>query len=119
MVLNISGRLKKKSNETTFLDYMKNTKEQIDKETLESRRIESLMQNNILENKPSNRANLFEDIKQQNAVLTNSVMPDSIILDYSRNNAYNPSDIAIEDLSLEAASLNYSLKTVTHSKKAA
>ena len=84
---------------------MRKLRKQIDKETLEFW-IESLMQNNILEKKPSNRvdsyffkgkmSDLSIDIEQQNALLVNPARsePKGIRIDNSKNNEHEPSNIA-------------------------
>ena len=52
-------------------------------------------------------SDIFVDIEQQNAVLVNPVMsdPKHIRIDYSKNNKYEPSNIAIEEFSLDGTAL--------------
>lgn len=51
-------------------------------------------------------SDIFVDIEQQNAVLVNPVMSDpKHIIDYSKNNKYEPSNITIEDFSLDGTAL--------------
>ena len=105
----------------TPLSNMRKLRKQIDKETVEFW-IESLIQNNILEKKPFNRvdsyffkgkmSDLSVDIEQQNALLANPATsePKDIRIDNSKNNEYEPSNIATEELSVELIALNVFVK---------
>ena len=50
----------------------------------------------------------FVDIEQQNAVLANPATPEpkDIRIDNSKNNEYEPSNTAIEEISVEVIALN-------------
>ena len=91
MVLNILNKLKKRNQmKKTLLDQVKSKNEVIDKEPLKLR-IESLIENNILENKHSSRENSYfirekvpdlpVDNEQQNAPFRNPATPEQKDID--------------------------------------
>ena len=53
------------------------------------------------------KSDVFADIEQQNLVFGNpaTLHPKDITVDYCKNNEYEPSNIAMEDLSVEVTAL--------------